>query len=568
MKQIEKLFGDGVNYNKGDEARRYNLLAVKLIAEIVKTFLGPRGMAKMFTDILGETTITKHGATLLRKIDVEHPAAKVIIEASNAVDNEVGDGTTSVVILAAALIKKAEELLDIGISPGTISDGYLEALKLSLTILQNLSERKENSDKETMMALAYTCLISKLLSATKNEAKMAARLVVNAVSYVANFSNNTIDIDNIKIEEKSGNPSDIHLIEGIAIDKSIDNDAMPRMINNAKILLINEELEAKRTKIDAEICISLPSEIKSYSEKESQMLKMKIQKIIRSKANVVISSKGINLLAQYHLSKSGIISIRRVKENDMQWIEKSTGARIVEDIDAIFSSSKCLGYAQKVHEVNVGEDKMVLIEGCINPKSVTLMLRSNSKNTLDEYHRSFLRAIHVLKDFIAKPNVVVGGGSVEVAIAAGIRKKAHSVSGRKQIVLLKFSEALEEIPLTIARNAGLNEIDTLTKLRSKVMHLRNHQTSLYGIDAMERKVQDMLPRMILEPTVVKEQIIKSAVEIAKLLIRVDDVLMAKPAVYTHTHADGTQHSHTGGDKKHGHYFDKLGRQQRPIHHYY
>jgi chaperonin GroEL (HSP60 family) len=567
MRQIDKLFADGVRRNKGDEARRYNLLAAKLIAELVKSFLGPLGMAKIFTDILGETTITKHGATLLRKIDVEHPAAKLLIEASNAVDNEVGDGTTSVVVLSGALVKKAEELLDMDISPTTISDGYLEALTLSLRILHDISQRKTSSDIDTMVALVDTCLRSKLIPGSTDGPNVAAGLVAEAVSTVADFSNNNFDIDNIKIEEKIGNPSDTKLIKGIAIDKTIDNYAMPRVITDAKILLINEELESKRTKIDVEIDISLPSEIRSYTDKESQILKTKIQKIMSSKANVVISNKGINLLTQYHLSKSGIISIKRVKENDMLWIEKSTGAKIAKDLDSI-SSSISLGYAKKVHEMTVGEDKMLLIEGCINPKSVTLLLRSNSKQTLDEYHRSMLHAIHVLKDFITIPSIVVGGGSVEAIMAAGIRTKAYATSDRKQVVLIKFAEALEEIPLTIARNAGMNEIDTLAKLRSKVGYLGNHQPSWYGVDAIERKVEDMLSRMVIEPTIVKEQIIKTAIEITNLLIRVDDVLMAKPAMHTHTHADGTRHSHAGGDKKHDHYFDRLGKLQRPMHHYY
>jgi chaperonin GroEL (HSP60 family) len=567
MRQIEKLFADGVSRNKGDEARGYNLLAAKLIAALVNNFLGPRGMAKIFTDILGETTITKHGGTLLRKIDVEHPAAKVLIEASNAVDNEVGDGTTSVVVLSGALVKKAEELLDMDIPPTTISDGYLEALTLSLKTLQDISQRKTSSDIETMIALVDTSLRSKLIPGITDEPNIAARLVADAVSTVADFSNNTIDVDSIKIEEKIGNPSDTRLIKGIAIDKTIDYYAMPRIITDAKILLINEELEAKQTKIDAEIRISSPYEIRPYAYKESQTLKTKVKRIISSNANVVISSKGISLLAQYHLSKSGIISIKRVKENDMLWIEKSTGARIAKDMNGI-SSSESLGYAKKVHETTVGEEKMVLIEGCINPKSVTLLLRSNSKRTLDEYHRSMLHAIHVLKDFITKPTIVIGGGSVEAIIAARIRTKAYATSARKQIILLKFAEALEEIPLTIARNAGMNEIDTLTKLRSKVEYLANHTLSWYGIDAIERKVEDMLSRMVVEPSIVKEQIIKTAVEITNLLIRVDDVLMAKPAIYTHSHADGTRHSHAGGDKKHDHYFDKLGKQQRPMHHYY
>jgi chaperonin GroEL (HSP60 family) len=601
----QQLFGEGVRRTRGKEARRYNLLAAKLIAEIVSNCLGPRGLEKMFTDILGEVTITKDGATILRKIDVDHPAAKVLIEASNAVDNEVGDGTTSVVVLAGALTKKTEELLDMGISPATIIDGYVCSLEIALEALHDLSQTCDNRDRNVMLKLALTCLQSKLLSYGDDH---LGKLIVDAVSTIADFSNNAIEPDDIKIEEKPGNMSDTQLVRGIIIDKTIDSHSMPKKIKNAKIMLIDDELEGKRTRREAEIQITSPNDIQSYKQQEMQMIKSKIQHIMDSGANVVISRKGINTFAQHILSQAGIISVRRVKENDLLWLAKATGASISEklshendrhDDDKHTHNNDSnhyhhdshkhentqhhhdnslhyqhrdidikLGYAEEVYEKFVGDDKMVFIEGCRNPKAVTLLLRANSKETLDECHRSILDAINVLKDFITKPTIVAGGGSTEMVIARKVKKKAGDMADRKQIVIQKFAEALEEIPLTIARNAGMNVIDTLAELRSKHSIDDDDNAIFYGVDAIERTVDMMFPSLI-EPSIVKEQIIKTAVEVTNMLIRVDDVLMAKPTMFTHTHTDGTKHSHAGGDKIHEHdYFDRLGKQQRPMHHYY
>ncbi|MFL6367466.1 MAG: thermosome subunit alpha [Nitrososphaeraceae archaeon] len=573
MGYTEQLFPEGTKRTQGGQARRYNFLAARLIADLVKNSFGPRGLEKIFIDILGEVTVTKDGATLLRKIDVEHPAAKVIIEASNTVDNEVGDGTTSVVILAGALIKKAEELLDLNIGPSIIADGYLEALDASLNILDKISRTTKNADRKVMEGLVDTCLESKAISYIAAEKNIITKSIVDAICLIADFSNGRIEIDDIKIEEKIGNTSDMQLIKGVVLDKTIDNSAMARIINDVKILLINEELEGKRTKAEAEIQITLPGQIKSYFDNESSAIRLKVQNIINSGANVVISQRGINLAAQYHLANAGIVSIRRVKDNDMLWIEKSTGAKTIKDFNNIAKND--LGYAGIVSEKIVGEDRMVFIEECKNPKSVTLLLRANSKRILDEYHRSVLDAISVLADFIAKPTIVAGGGSVESIIAAKVRRMADSVSSRKQIVIRKFADALEEIPLTIARNAGMCEIDTLIQLRLK------HSTTIsynnnddddkfgwYGVNPVERKIEEMLSKKIIEPSVIKEQVLKTAVEVTNLLVRVDDVLMAKPTMQTHTHDDGTRHSHAGGDKKHDHYFDKLGKKQRPMHHYY
>ena len=580
-----RLFGDGTRRSKGDQARRYNLLAARLIAELIKNSLGPRGLEKMFVDIMGEVTVTKDGATLLRKIDVEHPAAKVIIEASNAVDNEVGDGTTSVVVLAGALVQKAEELLDIGISPSTISEGYLNGLNIALKALNDISKEYDNTDRQVMERLVRTCIQSKVLAYDDK----VAGFVVDAVCTIANFSSNSIDTDDIKIEEIEG-MLDAQLVTGIVIDKTIDSSAMPRAVENAKIMLINDELESKRTRADAEIRITSPDQIRSYGDAEALMIKSKVQHIIDSGANVIFSRKGINTLAQHLLTGAGIISVRRVKENDLLWLAKATGATISEKLDHEHDDHHehghhhhydhphdhddhyyhgnveiKLGHAQRVYEKQVGDDKMVFVEGCKNPKAVTLLLRANSKKMRDECHRSAIDAISVLRDFIVRPSVIAGGGAAEAAIARVVREKAHLISGREQIVVQKFAEALEEIPLTIARNAGMDVIDTLAQLRSQHS---NGKASSNGVDAMERKVQEMLPAVI-DPSVVKEQVIKTAVEVTNLLVRVDDVLMAKPAMYTHSHADGIQHSHAGGDKKHRHdHFDRLGKQQRPTHHYY
>ena len=566
MMPTERLFGEDVRSSEGEETRRYNLLAARLIADLIKSSLGPRGFEKMYIDLLGEVTLTKDGATMLRKIDVEHPAAKVLIDASNAVDNEVGDGTISVVVLAGSLIEKASELLDMGILPSIIEEGYLKGLEISLKTLKAISKSEKNSDKEIMENLARTCLRSKAISFFTNDENMVAKLVVDAFYTITDFTNNHVEIDDIKIEEKLGNTSDIQLIKGVVIDKTIDNSGMPRMIDNAKILLINEELDDKRTKTDAEIRITSPDQIQLYFDKESSTIKSKVQSIINSGANVVISQKGISLLAQHYMARANIISIRRVKENDLFWLEKATGASITNDLDNI--SDKYLGYAGKVYEKFIGDDKMVFVEGCKNPKSVTLLLRANSKRLLDEYHRSVLDAIFVLKDFFIRPSIVAGGGSTEVIIASRIRKMANSISGREQIAVQKFAEALEEIPLTIARNAGMNAVDTITQLRSKhSMSTNGSKLYWYGIDAIERKIKEMFSQNVIEPSLVKEQIIKTAVEVTNQLIHVDHVLMAKPTMYTHTHADGTTHSHADGNKKHDH-FDKLGKMQRPSHHYY
>ena len=578
--QNRQLFGEGVRRSSGGKARRYNLLAARLIADLVKGSLGPLGLEKMFIDIMGETTVTKDGATFLRKIDVEHPAAKLLIEASNAVDNAVGDGTTSVVVLAGALVEKAEELLDMGIPPTIISDGYLNALDMAIEILRAISVESINSDRKIMESLASTCLTSKAISHITEEMKIV-RLIVNSICQIANFSNNYVDVDDIKIEEKMGSISETELINGIVIDKTIDNSSMPHIVENARVLLLDIDIENEQTRADAQISISVPSDLGRYLEYGTNNTLEKIQNVVDSGANVIFSRGGISPLAQNYFAKKSIMTVRRVKENDLLWLEKATGARITRDLDRITSDD--IGFAAEVCQKFVGDDKMVFVDGCKNPKSVTLLLRASSKVILDEFHRAVLDCLYVLRDFVAMPRIVAGGGAAEAVISHLVKERSYLISGKEQIVIQKFSEAVEEIPLTIAINAGMDRVDTMTRLREKVSsqcdvkneksrkraHRDDNNYHSYGVNAIERKIDNMMSKRVMEPLMVKEQILNTAVEIITLLIRVDDVLIAKPVMDTHahTHADGTSHSHRDGNKAHDH-FDRLGKQQRPMHHYY
>jgi chaperonin GroEL (HSP60 family) len=575
-----QLFGNGVKRTYGTEARNYNLLAARLIADLVKGFLGPRGREKMFIDILGEMTVTKDGATFLRKIDVEHPAAKVIIDASNAVDNSVGDGTTSVVVFAGALVEKAQDLLEMGISPAIISDGYHNALQMAIESISKVAIESKNYDRKIMRYLVDTCLRSKAISHFTEE--MIPSLVVDGICKIANFSQSYLDIDDIKIEEKIGNSSETELVYGTVIDKTIDESSMPRIIENAKILLVESDIQDERTKTDAEIRISDPSEVTLFLKNKTRNLLQKIQCVNESGANVIFSRGGIDPLALNHFAKNGMLTVRRVKENDLLWLAKATGAIVVRDLDMI--SANDIGHAEKVYEKMVGDDKMVFVDGCRNPKSITFLLRASSKKILDEFHRTIFDSIYVLRNFIMEPKIVPGGGAVEAFIALLIKERSNLFSGKEQIVIQKFAEALEEIPLTIARNAGMNTIDIGTRLRQKIYsqsllkdkrtwkrdYPYNNSHNWFGINAIERRIGNMMELHVLEPLMVKEQILITATEVIILLMRVDDVLMKKPVDthgHTHIHMDGTTHSHKGGNKPHDH-FDRLGKQQRPMHHYY
>lgn len=548
-----------------EETRKLNLIVGGMVTDAIKTSLGPRGMEKIFIDILGEDTITKHGGAFFRKIDVHHPVAKAIIEGVNTVDTHVGDGTISAAILIGKLLQKSQELLKMGISPTIISKGYEKSLEFALDILNKIKKEESITNKKIMHQLASSCSAGKLMTSLVSEEISITNLIVEAVCSVTNFQKKEIDVDDIKIEEKTGNANNIQLIRGTIIDKTIDNSAMPRSIENAKILLLNEPLEIMRTKTDDQIEINSPEQMAFFLNQETLDICSKIKKIVNSGANVVISRKGINSIAQEYLAKEGIISIRRVKINDLLWLEKSTGAKTCKNLEDI--SRDELGFAKKVYEKNIGGDKMVFVEGCSNPKSITILLRCNSKRYLDEFHRDTLNIIYVLRNFIENSFIVRGGGSTEAIIANKIRDLITTVEGREQIVIEKFAEALEEIPITLARNVGMDPIDTLTQLRSKYANSPKDILKWYGIDSDKRKVSEIFPYDVIETLVVKQQIIKTAVEVTNIIIRVDDIFMKDIIDNTHCHIDGTVHAHHDGGKAHNH-FEQEGLEQRQMHHYY
>ena len=561
------LADDITNAGRG-ETLIGNLLAASMLSDAIKTSFGPCGLEKMYIDIMGESTITKDGATFLRKIDVEHPSAKVVIDGANTVDNSVGDGTKSSVILVGSLAKNAIELIKLGISPAVIITGYQRATELSLETLNEISETR-NLEKGIFFDLVRTALSSKSMSSLVDDSENLSKIIVDAVCSICDLKTNYIEVDDIKIEEKLGSASDTKLVKGVIIDKTIDNSLMPRQISNAKIILINEELDAVRTKTESEIIITSPEQMSSFLEAEKTEVLRKVKKIAESGANVVFSRKGISDMAQTYFARNGIISLRRVKENDLFWLEKATGAKICQTIEKI--SPNEIGTANHVYEKEIGDDKMVFVEGCKKPKSVTILIRAHSKKYLDEFHRTILDGIYVLRDFIQNPKIVGGGGAFEAIVANKIRKVMTSVEGREQLAMEKFADSLEQIPLTLATNAGMDYLSTLSALRSKISSSNNGRCEWYGIDTNQRKITETFSKKIFEPKILKEQVIKTTNDVISILLGIDDIFMKTPEMFTHTHANGTTHTHKGGSLKHEHHnerLDRLGKEQRGPHHYY
>ena len=459
------LLKEGTKQSRGRDAQRNNIRAAKLIAEIIQTSLGPRGMDKMLVDSLGDITITNDGATILKEIDVQHPAAKMMVEVAKATDSEVGDGTTSAVVLAGALLEKAESLIDDEIHPVIIADGYKKASKKAIEFLSEITINVEPKDKETLEKIANTSMQTKLVSI---EATDLAKLVVDAVLKVIEEKNGKfkVNLDNIKIEKKAGGSiSDSELVSGIILDKEIVHSGMPRKIENARIALLSDALEIKKTEFEAKLNISSPNQIKSFMEEESQILKDIVSKIKSTGANVVLCQKGIDDIIQHYLSKEGMLAVRRIKESDMTKLAKATGGRIVGRVDDLNDAE--LGLAENVEERRVEEDNWVFIEGCKNPKAISILLRGGTQRVIDEADRSMHDALMVVKDVIEKPKIVYGGGAPESFIALKLREWSKTLSGREQLAVERFADALESIPLALARNAGMNPIDTITQLRSR-----------------------------------------------------------------------------------------------------
>ena len=512
------ILKDGATQTKGRDAQKNNIMAAKLIADIVHTSLGPRGMDKMLVDSLGDVTITNDGATILKEIDVQHPAAKMLVEIAKATDNEVGDGTTSAVVVAGALLENAEALINQEVHPTIIVDGYRKAAQKAIQLLEKLADKVDPTDKEILGKIARTSMQTKLV---RKDSSGLSDMIVKSVLAVAEKTDDayTVDIDDIKVEKKAGGSiKDTLLTKGIILDKEVVHSGMPKKITNAKIALINSALEIDKTEFDAKINISNPEQMKSFLDEENKMIKNMVDKVIASGANVLFCQKGIDDIAQHYLAKAGILTVRRIKESDLTKLAKATGGRIVTNLADLFD--KDLGSAENVEERKVETDRWVFVEGCRHPKAVTILVRGGSQRVVEEVERSVHDALMVVKDVMEKPLIVAGGGAPETYAATKLREWAKSLEGREQLAVEKFADSLEVIPITLAENAGMDPIDTLASLRSK--QLKGSKWT--GIDVMKGIVASMHSSDIFEPLSVKNQIISSATEAACMILRIDDVI--------------------------------------------
>ena len=514
------ILKEGSGESRGREAQRNNITAAKLIAEVVRSSLGPRGMDKMLVDSMGDVTITNDGATMLKEIDVQHPAAKMMVEISKSTDNEVGDGTTSAVVVAGALLEKAEDLIVKDVHPVVIVDGYSRAAEKAQKILEEAAERVDPTGRPDLLKVANTSMLTKLVN---EDSPHLASVVVDAILLISEKGEKGFkaDIDNVKVEKKAGGAiTDTQLIRGMVLDKEVVHSGMPKKIEEAKVALINSPLEIEKTEFSAEIRISDPEQMQKFMEEESNILKSMVEKVKDVGATVLVCQKGIDDLAQHFLAKAGVLSVRRVKESDMSKLAKATGARMVTNLDDL--TEKDLGYAKLVEERKLEEDKWVFIEGCKNPKAVTILVRGGTQRIVDEAERALHDALMVTKDVVELPAIVAGGGAPEAEVSVQLRTWAQKLSGREQLAALKFADAMESIPLTLAENAGMDPIDTQVDLRAR----HGKEGKWFGVDAMSGKVADMYAKSVVEPLAVKLQILRAATEAASMILRIDDVIAA------------------------------------------
>jgi len=520
MKQPMNVTEEGGQRFIGRDAQRMNILAGRIVAETVKTTLGPRGMDKMLVDSLGDVVITNDGATILKEMDIAHPAAKMIVEVAKTQDDEVGDGTTTAVVIAGELLKKAEGLLDQNLHPTVIASGYKIAAEEADAILLNMATKVDINNEELLLKVANTAMTGKGAEKAKDT---LGKLAVTAVKQVVEKVNGgwEVDTDNIKVEKKiGGSVEDSKLIKGIIIDKERVHSGMPERVKNAQIALIATAMEVKETETDAEIRITDPEMLQRFIEQEENMLKKMVEKVKAVGANVVFCQKGIDDLAQHYLAKEGILAARRVKKSDMKALSRATGARIATKIDDLEESD--LGKAGLVEERRIAGDEMIFVEDCKDPKSVSLLLRGGTEHFVDSVERALDDAIGVVASVIEDGTIVAGGGAVDMELSKRLGEVADKYSGREQLAIKAFAEAFEIIPRTLAENAGLDPIDLLVELRSK--HETNGKN--IGLDVFEGKTADMFEKGIIEPLRIKEQAIKSASEATIMILRIDDVIAA------------------------------------------
>ncbi len=516
------VISDKSTRTSGRDAQRTNILAARIIAEAVKTTLGPRGMDKMLVDSIGDVVVTNDGVTILKEMDIEHPAAKMVVEIAKTQEDEVGDGTTTAVVIAGELLKRAEDLLEQDVHPTIIASGYRLAAEKAKEILTNISKEISKDDEELLIKVATTSMTGKGAEKAKD---YLSELIVKAVETIAEEENGKviIDVDNIKIEKKEGGGiEDTELIQGVVIDKERVHPGMPTKVNNAKVALLNAPLEIEKTEFDAEIRITEPSQLQAFINEEERMIKTMVEQIKASGATVLFCQKGIDDLAQHYLSKEGILAVRRVKKSDIEKLSRATGATIVTNLEDI--SEKDLGYAGMVEEVKIGDDEMVFVRECKEPKAVTILVRGGTEHIVDEVERALEDCLGVVPAAMKDGKIVAGGGAPEIETAKELRDYAKSVGGREQLAIEAFADAMEVIPKALAENAGLDPIDTLVDLRSK--H-EEKDGEVYGLDVYSGKATDMFRNGIVEPLRVKTQAIDSASEVAVMILRIDDVIAAK-----------------------------------------
>jgi thermosome len=510
---------EGTTRNRGKEAQKNNIMAAKVIAEVLKTTLGPRGMDKMLIDSLGDITITNDGATILKDIEVEHPAAKMMVEIAKTQDDMVGDGTTTAVVLAGELLKRAEELLDQNIHPTILVSGYRKAAVKAVEAINKVAWPVEEDDRATLRKVAITSMSSKAIGNAKEHfADMAIDAVMQVVE--KRGDKNVADIDNVQVIKKTGKGLfESQLVKGLVIDKEVVHPGMPKMVEKAKIALLDAALEIEKTEMSAEIRIRDPNQMKAFLDQENKMLQEMVEKIRKSGANVVFCQKGIDDMAQHFLAKDGILAARRVKQSDMEKLARATGGKMSTDLNDL--KAQDLGMAGLVEERKLGEDKMIFVEKCKDPRSVALVIRAGLERMVDEAERAMTDALSVVSDVLESNKVVAGGGAVEIEAAKELRKYATSVGGREQLAIENFANAIEVIPKTLAENGGLEAIDVLVELRSA------HEKAdgqYKGVNVFTGKIEDMKQKGVIEPLIVKEQAIKSATESASMILRIDDVI--------------------------------------------
>ncbi len=512
------ILKEGTSRERGRGAQSNNIAAAMAVAEALKTALGPKGMDKMLVDSLGDVTITSDGRTILDEMDVQHPVAKMMVEVAKTQDQEVGDGTTSAVVVAGELLRLAQDLMDKQVHPTVILDGYREASERALERLEEIAIPVDPEDREYLRKVAMTSMASKLVAGNKEE---LSDIVVSAILHVAQREGDSMkaDLDDIMVEKQPGESlTDTKLVEGVIIDKEAAHPKMPKRVENARIALVKSALEVKKTEFTAKINIESPGEIEAYLRQEEDMIRSMVDRVKESGANVLFCQKGIDDIAEHLLAREGILAVKQVKESDMEKLAKATEGRMATRIDEL--TGEDLGDAGFVEERKIGDEKMIFVEDCKNPKAVAILVRGGTERIVDEAERSIHDALSVVRDVVQEPKIVAGGGAPEIEIARAVREAAVGRPGREQLAMEKFADAFEVIPSVLAENAGLDPIDVISEMKAR--HERGELWA--GVNVVEGGVEDMRKLEVYEPLVVKKQIIKSATEAAAMILKIDDVI--------------------------------------------